>query len=73
MTQFYGKYTHMHCTTIHENNYAFLIFTASAMHFLWSAMPTSPFKVKALFCKNNNYMVLVELSSPVSGNKYASY
>jgi len=58
----------MHCTSVYEENHAFLTFTASATHFLWSTTQTS-YRAKALFCKNNNYGVLVELRSPVSGNK----
>jgi len=32
-------------------------------------MQTSPYDAKTLFCENSTYVVLVELSSPASGNK----
>jgi len=65
MTQCDFKYAHMHCTNVHEEKHAFLTFAASAT----LTTQTSPSNAKALFCKNNNYGVLVELRSPVSGIK----
>jgi len=34
--KFYCKHTHMQCASVYEENYAFLTFTDSATHFLWS-------------------------------------
>jgi len=34
ITQFYCKYTHMHCTSTYEDNHAFLPLTASGTYFL---------------------------------------
>jgi len=37
--------------------------------FIASTMQTSPYNAQALFCKNNNLGVMVELTSPISRGK----